>query len=156
MTATQKDARGRSARRPKVGRLTEADLHVGEMLRRLRLLAGLTQADLAAMVGVSFQQIQKYERGVDRIGAGRLLAISKALDVPVGSFFEGFDFEGSTTGRMVRTERDKTDLAWRERLEMVRGYNAVRNPEVRQSLRNLVKAISRMPEPTEASEPSQG
>ena len=69
----------------------KTDLHVGKRLRRRRRLLGMTQQDLAGMVGVRFQQIQKYETGTNRISASRLWDIAAALDVPVSFFFEGLE-----------------------------------------------------------------
>ena len=125
----------------KAGRLTDADVHVGRLIRQKRLGAGMTQADLAALLGISFQQVQKYERGIDRVGAGRLLAISRALDVPVASFYEGFSFEDSAAGCAWQGGEDEAS-AHRERLELIRAYNAVEDPAVRQQLRKLVQAIA--------------
>jgi transcriptional regulator with XRE-family HTH domain len=67
------------------------DIHVGEQLKQRRILLGLTQEAIASAIGVSFQQVQKYERGVNRMGASRLYAFSKLLGVPVSYFFEGLD-----------------------------------------------------------------
>ncbi len=63
------------------------DKHVGNRLRQLRALRGITQTALADQIGVTFQQIQKYEKGADRISASRLWGISRVLDVPIASFF---------------------------------------------------------------------
>ena len=65
------------------------DKHVGSRVRTRRLMLGMSQGKLAAQLGVTFQQVQKYERGTDRISASRLLAMSQALQVPVPFFFEG-------------------------------------------------------------------
>lgn len=73
--------------------MNDVDLIVGERLRSARLASGMRQADLAQKVGVSFQQIQKYERGQNRISASRLLSIAAALGVPVEQFFEGLSPE---------------------------------------------------------------
>jgi len=67
----------------------DIDLHLGKRLRRRRRLLGLTQQQLAATVGVRFQQIQKYECGANRISASRLWRLSEALEVPVGYFYDG-------------------------------------------------------------------
>lgn len=116
-------------------------MHVGRLIRQKRLSAGMTQADLAALLGISFQQVQKYERGIDRVGAGRLLAISRALDVPVASFYEGFSFEDGPADCAGHETQEETG-AHRERLELIRAYNAVEDPVVRQHLRKLVQAIA--------------
>lgn len=70
---------------------TEVDAHVGECLKSLRRVADLSQTELADQVGVTFQQIQKYERGINRIGASRLWSFSKILGVRPGRFFDGLE-----------------------------------------------------------------
>src|SRR3979409_449392 len=70
-------------------RPTEADCQVGASIRAHRLIAGISQSSLAERLGVTFQQIQKYEKGTNRVGAGRLPLIAEIFNVPVGSFFTG-------------------------------------------------------------------
>ena len=70
---------------------TEVDAFVGAQLKALRKSAGYSQTELAKQVGVTFQQIQKYERGTNRIGASRLWGFCKVFDVPPGRFFEGVE-----------------------------------------------------------------
>ena len=67
------------------------DVEVGQRTRIQRLAAGLSQSELAERIGVTFQQVQKYEKGMNRVGAGRLTRIARVLNVPVGSFFDGRD-----------------------------------------------------------------
>jgi transcriptional regulator with XRE-family HTH domain len=72
-----------SSRRP-----DSVDIHVGQTIRAHRLAAGLAQTDLAQKLGISFQQLQKYEKGMNRVGAGRLSRIARVLNIPVTKFFE--------------------------------------------------------------------
>lgn len=72
-------------------RVQDIDRHVGARIRELRIMLGLTQQQLADLIGVTYQQAHKYERGINRVSAGRLFQIARALGVPVGSFFEGID-----------------------------------------------------------------
>jgi ribosome-binding protein aMBF1 (putative translation factor) len=74
---------------PGVRAANHVDAHVGQKVRERRMELGVSQERLAQMLGVAFQQVQKYERGVNRISASRLFQISHALEVPVGYFFEG-------------------------------------------------------------------
>ena len=67
----------------------EVDVHVGKRIRQRRWLTGMTQQKLAELVGIKFQQIQKYETGANRVSASRLWDIAEALEVPVAFFFEG-------------------------------------------------------------------
>ena len=72
-------------------RSSEADKIVGRNVRVYRLAKGLSQTQLGEQLGVTFQQVQKYENGTNRIGSGRLMQISRALEVPITAFFEGAD-----------------------------------------------------------------
>src|SRR5947207_15449826 len=69
-------------------RATADDVAIGEKLRALRLDRGLSQSDLGRLIGVTFQQLQKYEKGVNRVSAGRLVRIAAALDVPITAFYD--------------------------------------------------------------------
>ena len=73
-----------AARRP-----DQTDVAVGERIRTFRKNADLSQTELAEQIGVTFQQVQKYENGKNRVGAGRLMHIARALDVPITAFFDG-------------------------------------------------------------------
>jgi transcriptional regulator with XRE-family HTH domain len=88
----------------------DIDLHLGKRLRRRRRLLGLTQQQLAATVGVRFQQIQKYECGANRISAARLWRIAEALDVEIGYFYEGLADAAPTPAPAPRPAEDAADL----------------------------------------------
>lgn len=75
--------------RRKRGRATDVDALVGKHIRNRRLLLGMSQSELAGSLGITFQQLQKYERGLNRVGAGRLYELSQVLQAPVGYFFAG-------------------------------------------------------------------
>jgi len=119
----------------------ETDLHVGKRLRRRRRLLGMTQQDLAGMVGVRFQQIQKYECGANRITSSRLYELSKALSVPVQYFFDGM-IETSHAGRAAN-DADSIEgdiLSQKETLELVRAYYRL-GERPRKRLLELAKAL---------------
>ncbi len=100
------------------------DVHVGKRVRHRRWMIGMTQQQLAEAVGIKFQQIQKYETGMNRVSASRLWDISDALDVPVAFFFEGLDgAEESATGAAATAQGDM--LVDKEALELVRSYYAI-------------------------------
>src|SRR5262245_52154816 len=80
------------------------DVEVGQRIRIQRLQSGLSQTSLAEQLGVTFQQVQKYEKGVNRVGAGRLTKIAKVLDVPVSSFFGAHDTSSVEIGRTAGRE----------------------------------------------------
>ena len=103
------------------------DVHVGTRLRHRRWMVEMTQAQLAAKVGIKFQQIQKYETGTNRVSASRMWEIAGALDVPVSFFFEGL--EG---GVDPKATLPGDVLADREALELVRSYYAIPENQRRQ------------------------
>ncbi len=111
------------------------DVHVGKRVRHRRWMVGMTQQQLAQKVGIKFQQIQKYETGMNRISASRLWDIAEALDVPVSFFFEGLSRE---TG----SDAPETDvLADKEALELVRSYYAIPAHQ-RRRLFDLARVLS--------------
>lgn len=128
------------------------DIHVGHRVRLRRTLSGLSQEKLGATVGLTFQQIQKYERGANRIGASRLYEFSKILDVPVSYFFEDMPGELAThAGRFKAGLRDheqeeveRDPLIKRETLELVRAYYRIPSPKARKRLFELTKALAGM------------
>src|ERR1700726_360920 len=83
-----------AASRRSTGRTQDVDRHVGARVRERRIMLGLTQQQLADLIGVTYQQAHKYERGINRVSAGRLFEIAQMLRVPVSYFFDGLDEEG--------------------------------------------------------------
>ena len=124
--------------------------HLGNMLKTRRLALGLTQTKVAKAINVTFQQIQKYERGANRIGASRLFQLSRILDVPISFFFEDIPAnlrtaEGQVTiGLREREQKtlESDPLARRETLELVRAYYRIYNPKVRKRLFELTKSLA--------------
>ncbi len=107
---------------------------------------GMSQAELAGSVGLTFQQIQKYERGTNRIGSSRLYQFSQVLDVPVSFFFDSMPEEvagrppGLSADRVAGGEGDR--MSRRETLELVRAYYRISDPSVRKRAREFVKLIA--------------
>jgi transcriptional regulator with XRE-family HTH domain len=119
------------------------DVHVGKRVRHRRWMVGMTQQQLGDIVGIKFQQIQKYETGMNRISASRLWDIAQALDVSISFFFEGFDDEGrAADAPAAAAEIQRGDLlADKEALELVRSYYAI--PEAqRRRLFDLARVLS--------------
>ena len=132
---------------PTVKAATAVDVHIGQRLRMRRKLAGLSQEQLAERLGVTFQQVQKYEKGVNRIGASRLFQISKILDVPVQFFFEEAPYTGDGNAARGMAEPDSEAfilefLNSREGLELNRAFVKIGDPKVRKSVVDLVRALS--------------
>jgi len=111
------------------------DQHVGERIRLRRTERGLTQEQLASALDVSYQQIQKYETGANRISAGRIYELSRRLGVEVGYFFEGLDDEGSQAVPLEHGGRQRSAI------ELVRKFAQIRDPDVRAAIAGLVKSV---------------
>jgi len=120
------------------------DVHVGQRLRQRRTFLGMTQEQLGNALGITFQQVQKYERGTNRVGASRLYDISRVLDVPPQYFFDEMpkDRDGgmSESGQSPYSGDGVMD---REIMDLVRAFRQVSNPLVRQRVTELVRTISR-------------
>lgn len=113
------------------------DVHVGKRIRHRRWLVGITQQQLAEKVGIKFQQIQKYETGMNRVSASRLWDISGVLDVPVSFFFEGL----TEVTDAETADAPKDFLADKEALELVRSYYAMPENQ-RKRLFDLARVLS--------------
>ena len=119
------------------------DKRLGQRLRARRLEAGLSQERLAEVLGLTFQQVQKYEKGVNRIAASRLFDIAAALDVPVGFFFDGLRAgapsgvaEDGPNGVVFDT------LASPDGLQLLTLFGSIKNPRVRRRVVDLVRALA--------------
>lgn len=138
------------ARRKIPGVADLIDIHVGNRLRQRRTLLGLNQQKLGESVGLTFQQVQKYERGANRIGASRLFDFSLVLGVAVEYFFEDMPPEvkdrttevPAVSGDSLRAELKADPSIKRETLELVRAYYQIKNPVTRQDLYRLVSNLS--------------
>ena len=112
------------------------DQHVGERIRARRTELGLTQEQLAEALSVSYQQVQKYETGANRISAGRIFELARKLRVDVSYFFEGLPLDAPT-------EQAPLEHGGRQRsaIELVRKFAQIEDPQVRSAIAALVKAI---------------
>ena len=121
------------------------DIHVGARVRLRRTLLGMSQEKLGNALRLTFQQVQKYERGANRIGSSRLFQLSQILGVPVSFFFDEMaaetskKAEGMAEGNKQVFEVDK--LSRRETLELVRAYYKISDPVVRKKMFEMVKAV---------------
>jgi transcriptional regulator with XRE-family HTH domain len=142
------------------------DVHVGKRLRLRRTLLGMSQERLGERLGLTFQQVQKYERGANRIGSSRLFELGQILDVPVSFFFDdmprtetnaghaavGFGPTGAAAGFGLAEEGaafehdldDGLSLDKRETLELIRAYYRIADPAVRKRLFELTKALGNL------------
>lgn len=113
----------------------QIDTHVGNRIRERRVLLGYTQQQMANLIGVTYQQAHKYERGINRISAGRLYSIASALNVPINYFFEN----------LSATHTEETSSRQRMCLEMARNFSHIENERHQDALSHLARALS---EPT--------
>jgi transcriptional regulator with XRE-family HTH domain len=124
---------GEDMAKPKRGRSTAAiDDHVGARIRERRIMLGLTQQQLAEMIGVTYQQAHKYERGINRVSAGRLYEIARALSAPVSHFYEGI---GDESPRQVTPHQ-------RMLLEIARNFAEIRNEKHQEAVSQLARALA--------------
>jgi len=127
------DAAESGAGTPVTARATAADRHVGNRIRERRVMLGLSQQQLAQMIGVTYQQAHKYERGLNRISAGRLFEIAQVLGVPISWFFEGLE----PSSRAV-------ELSARQRmcLELARNFAAIDNERHQDALSQMARVLA--------------
>lgn len=149
----KRSSRGRTP----TGQPNPIDVHVGNRIRLRRTLLGLSQEKMASLLGLTFQQVQKYERGMNRVGASRLWDIGKVLDVPIGFFYEDMDKEVANQSPRMFSLPDSTPLSFakekenfdidpmnrQETIELVRAYYKIPNRKAAKHLYDLIIAMSK-------------
>ena len=125
------------------------DVHVGQRVKLRRTLMGMTQGNLGDSIGLTFQQIQKYERGANRISSSKLWELSNVLDSPITYFFDEMSdrVKASFPGYMGETAEDhipedKLTLHRRQTLELVRTFSKIQDPVIRKRVIDVVRAIA--------------
>src|SRR5262245_45413016 len=136
-----------SAKRPELEYRMRApnpiDVYVGKRLRMRRLMLDMSQEALADALGLTFQQVQKYEKGANRVGASRLQKMSEILDVPVAFFFEGLPGKGNAkSGRRPVTSYVTDFAASSDGLALIRSFSKIRDAKVRRTIVDLVECIA--------------
>jgi transcriptional regulator with XRE-family HTH domain len=130
------------------------DVHVGARIRLRRSMLGLSQERLAEALGVTFQQVQKYERGTNRVGASRLYDMARVLDVPIGFFYD--DMPADTAGRDARLAATRPAFGFaelqqafaddpmtrRETQDLVRAYYRINDSNVRRRVLELIRSLA--------------
>jgi transcriptional regulator with XRE-family HTH domain len=126
------------------GRATVVDTHVGQKIRARRMFLGMSLTDVADAAGLAYQQIQKYEKGVNRVGASRLQQISDMLSISPSYFFEG----APTVGKKTLAPKGELSesaivsfLATREGIALVRGFLAIKDKPIRQNLIEFIASL---------------
>lgn len=150
-TGEARMARAEGSGSDREGRPSPIDVHVGSRIRLRRTLLGMSQERLGEALGLTFQQVQKYERGVNRVGASRLFDLSRVLDVPISFFFD--DMPDSVAGALGGAGRrppgfpeasdtvaDDT-MSRRETLELVRAYYRISDPALRKRVFDLIRSM---------------
>ena len=121
---------------------SQIDAHVGSRVRMRRKSLGLTQTDVAEAVGLTFQQVQKYERGTNRISASKLYETAQALKAPVAYFFEGYD-DQTRTSELSKSERNVNSfLATSEGIEIAEAFPRIKRARYRRKVAELVVALA--------------
>lgn len=118
------------------------DRKIGQRVRSRRLEIGMSQEKLAELLGVTFQQVQKYEKGVNRIAASRLHDISAALDMPVARFFEGLGANRQGGNSSEVEDQIEDVLATPEGAQLISLFASIKNPRVRKRVVELVRALA--------------
>ena len=149
----KRSSRGRTP----TGQPNPIDVHVGNRIRLRRTLLGLSQEKLASLLGLTFQQVQKYERGMNRVGASRLWDIGKVLEVPVEFFYEDMDEEVAKQSPRMFSLPDSTPLTLaeetenfdvdpmhrQETIELVKAYYKISNRKAAKCMYDLIIAMSK-------------
>ncbi len=145
----EKAGTSRKSGRRKSSGPNPVDIHVGARVRLRRTLLGMTQEKLSRAIGLTFQQVQKYERGTNRIGASRLHELSQVLDVPVSFFFDDLDVAKNGETTLVGELRDGAPppfegdpMAKRETLRLVRAYYRIKSPALRKQILDLTRSLA--------------
>lgn len=134
----------------KDGRSSPIDVHVGVRIRLRRTLLAMSQGRLGDALGLTFQQVQKYERGVNRVSASRLFDLSRVLDVPISFFFDDMPetlaansaaSQGSVGSSDVQSLFGHDTMSRQETLELVRAYYRVSDPAQRRKLFEFIKSL---------------
>lgn len=136
----------------KKGTANSVDVHVGKRLRVRRSLLGLSQEKLAESIGLTFQQVQKYEKGLNRISAGRLFELGKILGVPVSYFFDQFESPSKPKapsslmpgfGESPQEEIAGDDMMHsKETMNLLRSYYAITDAELRKDIMKFIKSMA--------------
>ena len=129
------------------------DVQVGTRVRLRRMLIGMSQEKLGEMLGLTFQQVQKYEKGVNRIGAGRLFQVAHILGVPIDYFYEGVNGMGEGAPGFAEPGGSSPPvmefLSSGEGLQLSLAFMKIKDPKVRKRVLDLVKSLSDGEEPQE-------
>lgn len=117
----------------------EIDKHIGQQLKKRRQDLNMSQADIAKLLDLTFQQVQKYERGINRISAGRLYELAHSLDVPITYFFQGYVLKENKKAADKNASRSGNDAGL---LDALMNLNSIKNKRLRNDVLSLIKNIA--------------
>lgn len=126
----------------------DIDAHVGKRLRQRRTMMGLSQEAVAKAVGITFQQVQKYEKGSNAMNARRLYEFARFMNVPVAYFFESLEQPSASNGGFSESaaekfaHKDHKRVSDRESLEMMKAFKRIKEQVIRKRLADLVRAVA--------------
>jgi transcriptional regulator with XRE-family HTH domain len=121
------------------------DILIGQKLRYRRMQLNITQEQLGKIVGLTFQQIQKYEKGANRISASRLAELAKALDVPLTYFFEDLDIGSKSTGEFkdIYEKISRTEI-----YHLISSFSKIQSPKTRKNILEVIEALGKTNSPS--------
>lgn len=128
------------------------DRHIGSRIRMRRVIIGMSQEKLGEQLGITFQQIQKYEKGTNRVGSGRLHEIGRVLGVPASFFFEGQEGGGGPDEPQASSFENL--MPHKESVQLLQAFNAIPDPAVRRALVNMARALAGQAAEDEAVSPA--
>ena len=117
------------------------DIYVGSRVRVRRTVLGFSQEKLADQLGITFQQVQKYENGSNRIGSSRLYAIARILKVPISYMFDGYDNSGSALEASEEVLTFDKQMRSRETIELMKAYYSIKDVQLRRKMLEMIKAM---------------
>ena len=131
-------------KRQSMGRPDPIDIHVGSRVRLRRTILRMSQEKLADQLGITFQQVQKYENGSNRVGASRLYAIAQILAVEVAYFYEGYEGKVVYDTPKIAENMENIDqhLKSRETIDLVKSYYGIADKAVRRKVLDMIKSLS--------------
>lgn len=143
MNALQKAAKAAAKTTVKSNGPHPIDVHVGARVKLRRMILGMSQETLGKALGLTFQQIQKYEKGVNRIGASRIFELSNLLDVPIQYFYNDYgDTIGGERGAAAAGDMFMNLVNSPEGVQLCRSFSEINDPQVKKRVLDLVKSIA--------------
>jgi transcriptional regulator with XRE-family HTH domain len=125
--------------------LSPVDIHIGKKLKTIRTMSGMTQDQLGELIGVTFQQIQKYEKGLNRISAGRIYELAQVFGKPVSAFFNDYIPDKDYHNFEHKKDQDhfvSEEVKNREIIGLIKAFNRISKSEVRKNVITLLNSIS--------------